>query len=823
VLADPQRVPTKTQLSLVLRAVAALGQYLDDLMAGEPNLPLALMPLFRELSVVQGVAHVSESELFFPDLRIRPPRHPAGNPLSDRDLPEFVKIQRSRFQRGMLSWLKDAESGLPAMREALAAVERAQPLPHQRGFWWAGVGLMDALIAKGLANSVGVKKLCARIEQQMRAVGEGAILVSERLLRDVLFHIARAEPITERVSEVKQLYRLDQYLATPRQAQAPRVELDRVQPVLREIRELLRVAKDAWVKYSSGNGDTLSAFRDYAGKLDATVRQLGEPTLARLTQMVQRTATVLPAGLTQGSEEVFLEMATALLVAEGAVERYGRPSPQLAAQVDAISARLAAALAPAGPSQPLPEVNLLDEVGRKAQEKMLAAQVVNEIQSNLREIEQVLDSFFREPERRTALPQLKPIIRQVLGALNVMGQDTATKLLAECAATIERCSAANHKSTQQELELLADGLSSLSLYIDALKQNQTIDARMIEIVLARFTPGAEPVQPEPEEAPRRTLEAALEEEKLNAHQLLNTWHLRPDDAAVKRELKQSLEVLHQGATLVENRQLLERTEAALTQLKAADLGPDASLKQAISTITGFLPPGIAQAAELAAAGKEAIDKELLSTYLEEAQEVLKNVHEQLALCRTEPHNLDALTTIRRGFHTLKGSGRMVGLTDLGEAAWGVEQVMNQWLQLERNATPLLLEYLSLAHAYFQGWIGALSERGWVQVDAARLMQLAEQVKASVEPQVDSPQPAPVQEQREAAGIPQPPVDAVEAIEPGTAGAVASDEATTVVGCARVPSNLLSLYIDEAGKHLDTLKQEFNTWRGQPAQAPTQEF
>ena len=44
-----------------------------------------------------------------------------------------------------------------------------------------------------------------------------------------------------------------------------------------------------------------------------------------------------------------------------------------------------------------------------------------------------------------------------------------------------------------------------------------------------------------------------------------------------------------------------------------------------------------------------------------------------------PSKAEELRTIRRGFHTLKGSGRMVGLTRLGEVAWAVEQVMNKAL------------------------------------------------------------------------------------------------------------------------------------------------
>ncbi|MFN2382491.1 MAG: Hpt domain-containing protein, partial [Guyparkeria sp.] len=38
---------------------------------------------------------------------------------------------------------------------------------------------------------------------------------------------------------------------------------------------------------------------------------------------------------------------------------------------------------------------------------------------------------------------------------------------------------------------------------------------------------------------------------------------------------------------------------------------------------------------------------------------------------------EALVTLRRGFHTIKGSGRMVGLDVIGEWAWGWERLLNQ--------------------------------------------------------------------------------------------------------------------------------------------------
>ena len=67
--------------------------------------------------------------------------------------------------------------------------------------------------------------------------------------------------------------------------------------------------------------------------------------------------------------------------------------------------------------------------------------------------------------------------------------------------------------------------------------------------------------------------------------------------------------------------------------------------------------------------------------------MLQTIDDTVPICRAEPDDLDALTTIRRGFHTLKGSGRMVGLMDLGEVAWEIERVMNQLAGGEEPATP----------------------------------------------------------------------------------------------------------------------------------------
>src|SRR5205814_6593106 len=148
-------------------------------------------------------------------------------------------------------------------------------------------------------------------------------------------------------------------------------------------------------------------------------------------------------------------------------------------------------------------------------------------------------------------------------------------------------------------------------------------------------------------------------------------------------------------------------------------------------------PAAAQAkpaVEAKPAGRAAVNEELLSIYLDEAAEVLASIDGAIPGCRQDAHNRDALTTIRRGFHTLKGSGRMVGLVDLGEVAWEIEEVMNRWLEQQRPATPALLELVAMASAAFAGWVAGLRAGTLTaEVDAQAIGAAVRKLKACEEP------------------------------------------------------------------------------------------
>jgi chemosensory pili system protein ChpA (sensor histidine kinase/response regulator) len=98
------------------------------------------------------------------------------------------------------------------------------------------------------------------------------------------------------------------------------------------------------------------------------------------------------------------------------------------------------------------------------------------------------------------------------------------------------------------------------------------------------------------------------------------------------------------------------------------------------------------------------DDEMREIFLEEAREVVTTGKAASAELHDAPGDLNLLTTLRRAFHTLKGSSRMVGLNAFGEAAWAGEQVFNTQLAEQRAAEPPLLEFADWVLDYMGKWV-----------------------------------------------------------------------------------------------------------------------
>ena len=100
-----------------------------------------------------------------------------------------------------------------------------------------------------------------------------------------------------------------------------------------------------------------------------------------------------------------------------------------------------------------------------------------------------------------------------------------------------------------------------------------------------------------------------------------------------------------------------------------------------------------------------LDDEILQDFLVEAGEILETLNEQLVDLEQAPDDSDLLNSIFRGFHTIKGGGSFLSLTNLVEVCHKSEDVFNllrnNELQLNADMMDAFLRVLDELNAMFE--------------------------------------------------------------------------------------------------------------------------
>jgi chemosensory pili system protein ChpA (sensor histidine kinase/response regulator) len=784
-----------THIELARRAMASLRHYLDDLIGGQPNQALRLLPVYRELQAARGQERVLATDLFFPDLRVRPPRRNGSSPkIGGGEFHSRLRQQRAYFQRGLLSWLRAPQSGagVPEMLNAVKRIDALQELPSARAFWWVATAFLTALAERALPADADARQLCTRIDLQIRRLLEGSSNVAERLMRDALYLVGNAVSKQRAVNRVQEAYQLAALLpgAAPETAVAE-------ESVRRRLREAIASTEESWNKFCAGSTQALPTFRSNATALAAVVEELGQADFCRLVQAIGEVAEFLLKAPIKHSEALAMETATAILLALNAQGNIQYLDGSFTHQVNVMVDRIHGCLS-GKPLSPESELPSLDEMSRQAQEKLLISQVAREIQNNLTHVEQVLDGFFRDVDKGADLAGLETPMRQVIGALTMMRHETAVVVLKKCAADIKAFSAADYVPLETDFEQLAEKLSLLGFFVDALQHGATdFDAFVRKM---ESSTGREVLV----EEPAATVEKELEQQKLDAHALLQALKEQPDDAQLRKQVAKHLAALQKDSDLVGDKDGGPQIKQLLSVLAAAgDAGAqlDATMA-ALKPQTTETPLPSAETIQLSQATNEELDAEILEIFLAEAEEVLASIDHNFQLLKTQPHETALLTAIRRAVHTLKGSGRMVGLRDFGEAAWSVEQVLNLWLRQEHEVTPALVDLLGQGYSVFVIWVEHL-KTGKVQApDATAMMALAASLLRASEDSsaIETPLPEAAAEPNDRAG----------------------DE-RSLRQRLTITSALAEIFNEEAGAHLATLQHEFTVLESDPLAPTTHEM
>lgn len=202
-------------------------------------------------------------------------------------------------------------------------------------------------------------------------------------------------------------------------------------------------------------------------------------------------------------------------------------------------------------------------------------------------------------------------------------------------------------------------------------------------------------------------------------------------------------------------------------------------------------------------GDSDIDDDIRDVFLEEFDEELVNLGQLLPVWRAAPNNPEHLRPIRRVFHTLKGSGRLVGASVLGEFSWKIESMLNRVLDNSRPASPALVAMVELAYDVLPQFNAALRNQGRINADLPEIQAIAERVAAGEEVYYVPAAAAPV---ADAGAI------------PAATSVVAASGGTP----ASVDSVLREILEAEVATHLDTVNGWLQASQAEP-QLPTEEL
>ncbi|MEN7343419.1 MAG: Hpt domain-containing protein, partial [Pseudomonadota bacterium] len=266
--------------------------------------------------------------------------------------------------------------------------------------------------------------------------------------------------------------------------------------------------------------------------------------------------------------------------------------------------------------------------------------VIRECIVNLARIKDTLAQTMAGKIDRAAIDATPKLVEGILSGLNMLELKAAVEVFAGLGQFFDAyLNAANHTLSNDHQDRLADALVSVEYYMETIEAGRQEPAYMLD----------------------------------NARTCLQVL------APVRENL------LNSGSS---------EDEAAATVVTEG-LPPELAEEAHARTAT------IADEAEIinapvVAGADERIDPELLELFIEEAKEEVQTIKRLLPRWQEDTSDVDSLITVRRSYHTLKGSGRMVGAERIGEYCWHVEDLLNRVINRTLSLTPAMVAFVGEA-------------------------------------------------------------------------------------------------------------------------------
>ena len=564
---------------------------------------------------------------------------------------------RARMDQAILKIVKtgDVAAG-KRMVDICSGLANAQSSLLPRTFWTIAAAYFEALAAGLIPKDIYTKRTASRILQQYAILAKGGSDISDRLAQDLTFYCSIAIPAEGQVLPVLQAVRSVYGLNRTKAVNYEVEQFGRFDPALLVLaRKRIASAAETWSALAGGDANRLKMAAEQFASLADSVVKL-HPECGDMARALLRAIDVTVQSGGAPSPAVAMEVATSVLYLEAAYEDLDPTESHMADR----SARLAQRLEHVSSGgDPEALEGWMEELYRRVSDRQTMGSVVDELRTSLTEVEKSLDQFFRNPQDKAPLREVPSQLAQMRGVFSVLGLDQPSLAALRMRSSVEQflVDEIDEAAARSGIfDKLGNSLGAMGFLIDMLSYQRTLAKKLF-----------------------------VYDEELG--------EFKPLMGRERSDVQPQITTTAAESATVPAPQI----EAVAAPVKPTPIPAPAPV----------------------ASDDADDDGELLDIFLDEAREVVQTGQSAIKALVGDPTNLADQTTLRRAFHTLKGSSRMVGLNDFGEAAWSYEQLMNSWLAEQRPASDDLVRATSTAMTAFGRWvedIASKTDSEWNAVD-----------------------------------------------------------------------------------------------------------
>ncbi len=646
-------------LEALTRAMVQLPSYIERLLGGGRDIALVLLPMLNDLRAARGEPLLSEGTLLLLNLTPSRAKHRAEKrPGTGQDPVAVATRLRPKFQLALLGWIKggEAKRHLETLSHVAQKLAEAATRDDMYQLFYVAGGVLESLQNGGLETSVAIKRLLGQTDRHIkRIIDEGISAFDKHPIDDLLNNLLYYVARSSTAGERISEIRAAFNLAEllPGDEQVEHAREELSAPSVKLMETVASAIKEDLARVK----DVLDIFvRTGMQNSSELVPQL------ELLKKISDTLGVLGLGELRGDIDGEIDRL------KGVVERGGTASDQIILDIastllrveDRLDQQLVRLITPGD----APEAAVGEDLPPQeaADYQQVAESVMRECIINLARIKETVGQSLASQAPSQGLDSVPSLVRGIKAGLMMLNKTRAMEIIDRVGhlITLTLSGQGPAKLSQKETDRLADAIVSIEYYMETVKAGRSEPWYMLD----------------------------------NAEACLAV--LRDVEHRLSQEAKEA-----PGPAITQKLDVAEIAQHAEEAALAAQAGMQA---------TEVMPlPVVAPDAEH-------LDPELLELFIEEAKEEVASIKRKLPAWQEAPDDMEALITVRRSFHTLKGSGRMVGAERIGEYAWCVENLLNRLINGTLVRTPPMIDFI---------------------LEAARAVpELIEQLEVGTEPKAD---------------------------------------------------------------------------------------